>query len=199
VYEQSKRSTAVWVWVGAGVLVLALAVAGVVTVLVRDKPDQNTAAPLTPITASPPPTSAAPSQPARDACVVGNWTEKSNQSDVRIYGAAVHLVGSGATHEFRADGTGATRYANIVKRGQAGGRTYEVIHNGAIEFTWRTSNGSIIYSGVRANGATTWKVDGGTRESKPFGADFDEDRYTCSGDSLVQKGSDYTIELTRTR
>jgi hypothetical protein len=182
-------------WVGAGVLIVALAVAGVVTVLVRDKPPQHAAAPLAPTgtaTASPP-----TSQPPRDACVVGNWTEKSNQSDVRIFGAAVHLVGSGATHEFRPDGTGATQYTNTVKRGEAGGRRYEVIHNGTIEFTWRTSNGSILYSEVRANGVTTWRVDGATRESKPFGSDFDVDRYTCGGDSLVQKGADYTIELTR--
>jgi hypothetical protein len=193
VYEQSK----LWGWVGAAVLVVALAVVGIVTVLVRDEPKQTTAAPLAP--SSDPAPSATPSEPTRDPCVVGAWTEKSNRSDVRIYGVAVHLVGSGATHEFRADGTGATRYTNTVKRGQAGGHSYEVIHNGTIEFAWRTSNGAILYSNARASGATTWKVDGAIRESKPFGSDFDEDQYTCSGDSLIQKGSDYTIELTRTR
>jgi hypothetical protein len=202
VYEQPNRSSALWVWLGAALLVIALTTVGVVTVLVRDRPARTTTAPLTSTSLVPtgePTRSASASSSLQDPCVVGTWTESSNQSNADLFGTAVVITGSGAAQEFRADGTGIVRYANTVKRGAAGGHNYEVIHNGTIEFNWQTSNGMILYSGVRGSGTTTWKVDGANRDSQSFQAQFTPDRYTCTGDSMRQFGEDYSIELTRNR
>jgi hypothetical protein len=203
VYEQPNRSSALWVWLGAAVLVIALTTVGVVTVLVRDRPARTSTAPLTSTSLVPtgePVGSPTPSSSSlHDPCVIGSWTETSNQTDDVLFGTNVFLTSSGATQEFRADGTGITRYPNIVRRGSARGSAYEIIHNGTISFNWQTSTAMILYSNVRGNGTTVWKINGKTVDSRSFVPALTPDKYTCTGDSMRQFGDDYAIELTRNR
>jgi hypothetical protein len=140
--------------------------------------------------------SPSPLSPA--ACLIGDWIEKTGTTSAKIFGVTVQLTGGGATHRFTGAGETVLNVSNVVLSGNANGDHYEVIHDGSITMNYQATETTIYYSNPRAVGATSWKINGRTRESEPIRASLKPETYICKGDDLrLYTDGGGAAELTR--
>ncbi|BCB78703.1 hypothetical protein GCM10022251_76690 [Phytohabitans flavus] len=148
---------------------------------------------------SPSPEPSTSEDPRHDSCLIGTWRETSHETDTTIDGVRVRLRSSGAVQHFRADGTLQVRYGDrgINARAKVNNRTYEVITTGRMDYNWQTGGGQILYSNARATGTVIWRQSGRETGRTQLSGSVDPERYTCDGNSLLQIGPTWTIELQR--
>ena len=183
----------------AGVLL----VAGVVTVLTLTRAGGKPTA-VAVATSRPAPSrraspSASPSLSA-EKCVLGTWTETSNQQSRTVNGVQIHMSGAGATQTFRPDGTTVLDYgAGITYTGTLDGDTWTLTDTGQINFRYQISGTTILYTSSTPNGTATWRQNGEVVQSGPItGGSTDPETFTCSGTTMAEVAGTYAIELRRT-
>jgi hypothetical protein len=194
--QPPRSNTGLVIGVVLGVLILLVGGGTAVALVVANGDDE----PKRPITTGSTPTAApSASSGAGDPCVVGVWVENKSNYVFTFEGVAVNMSTSGATQRFRADGTGELDMtAGIVATGTAGGKTYERTTNGKITFKYHPQGNRIYYTDVAGSGSSTVKVDGVAKGSPiPVSGSIDPDTYTCSGNTFVQSGDTYRIELVK--
>lgn len=199
-YAQPPRrsNTGLVVGIVVGVLILLIGGGAAVALVLNngeDEPDPPPAA----ASSTPSPSGAASSAGGADPCVIGVWVEKRSAYDFTFEGVTVAMTASGATQRFRADGTGELDMtATIVATGTAGGKKYERTTNGKITFKYYPQGDRIYYTDVVGTGSSTVKVDGVAKGAPvAVSGSLDPDTYTCNGDTFVQSGTGYRIELTK--
>jgi len=177
----------------SGVLVV-LVVAIVVVVIVRASGKKDHTA--GPATAGPPPASASSNI---DQCVLGTWEVTSYAEDVAVEDVGkVHVTGKGGTVKFRTNGTGVTDYGGgTTFNATLQGHAVVLVASGTVTYNYSTSNGSLAFSDVKANGTETVSVDGVQATSQALEGDSDPARYTCSGDTLKEFTTLKQIEMHR--
>lgn len=177
-------------------IVAVLCLAGVTTALLawRTAPDPVVAQPSSPAATLPSPS---PSPPAPATCLPGDWLETSNTASTTLDGLPVQLSGSGSVLRFARDGTITNVSNNVVLRGQAGGNSYEVIHNGTLMVNYQANDTTIYFSNPRATGTTSWKRNGRLQATEQMTAVLTPETYSCQDDQLRLYGDGYAIELTR--
>lgn len=192
--QQRRSNSGLVIGIVMGVLILLIGGGAAIALVVANDEDEPTRP--TPTTGSTP--TAASSAPG-DQCVVGVWVEQKSNYVFTFEGVAVNMSTSGATQRFRADGTGELDMtAGIVATGTAGGKTYERTTNGKITFKYHPQGNRIYYTDVAGSGSSTVKVDGVVKGTPvPVSGSIDPDTYTCSGDTFVQSGDNYRIELVK--
>jgi hypothetical protein len=189
---QRPLNTGLIVGIVAGILVLLLGGGAAVAVVAYNNRDEPTTPGAT--TTGPTPTAST----AADQCVVGVWKETQSNYVAQVDGVAVNMTASGSIQRFNADGTGELDMtAGIVATGTAGGKNYERTTTGKITFKYHPQEDKIYYTDVAATGASTTKVDGVARAPVAVAGSFDPDTYTCSGNTFVQSGDNYRIQLQR--
>jgi hypothetical protein len=155
----------------------------------RDTP-AGTARPLaTPATESPP----------ADLCVAGSWTETFHEEYSLIEGERVRLTSTGRVQRFNADGTGSLELGsgNVIS-GTLGGKSIQFIKKGKYTFTYTIDDGKITYDNVVVDGTITVHREGFHDYTRALQtSSFEPDNYICSGDTMRQSSTDYTIELRR--
>jgi hypothetical protein len=130
--------------------------------------------------------------------VIGTWVETRSNYTMNVDGVAVNMTASGAVQRFKADGTGELDMtAGVVATGTSAGKKYERTTTGKITFKYRPQDSKIYYTDVVGTGSSTVKVDGVARQPIPVSGSIDPDTYTCSGNTFVQSGPSYRIELRR--
>ena len=184
--------------IAALVLILVVCVAGTAAAFFtwrsanKAEPSVSLSAPTTP---SATPASPAPPKTGAD-CLVGDWLETNYTGNSNIYGTKVQLSGKGTLVRFT--GTEVV-YAlqNVVVSGTANGDTYEVIHNGSLKMNYVVDDKNIHYSNPQADGTTTWKVNGKTRDTEPIKAALGSETFVCQGNDLRMFGENGSTELKR--
>ena len=132
------------------------------------------------------------------ACIVGSWRETSDQSDSVINGVIVRLTSSGAIQRFTADGINVVDLtAGVAKTGTQGGNTYTVTSTGTLTYHYQVIGNQIRYSDAQASGTTVWLRDGEQFAQDQLQGTLGADTFTCTGDSFIEYGDGYSIELTR--
>jgi hypothetical protein len=196
----------------------ALAIAGVVLVALlavccgggafylstRGRPvaDPSTAPAVVPAPSAASPTARAsrtsPAPLTGAACIIGRWRETSGQSDASIDGVTVRLAWSGGIQTYRSDGVNIIELGDgVAKTGTHSGSTYTVTSSGTITYHYQVVGDQIRYSDVQAQGTTTWLRDGQQIDQQQLTGTLGADTFTCAGDTFIQYGDTYTIELTR--
>jgi Zn-dependent protease with chaperone function len=151
----------------------------------------------------------APVAAGDDACVVGAWTETSNEHRLTLpSGTTVVLAGRGMIRRLRADGTGTDEYApgyvltGVVPTGPLKGQRFDVAITGTATFTYRTAGGTMQFSNVTATGTQTTRLNGKVLDNSAFSYTSDPERYTCQGDAMTREasapGASSTSQLNRT-
>jgi hypothetical protein len=137
-----------------------------------------------------------------DECVVGTWNITSDEEDVVMDQVGkVRFTGKGGEAKLKADGTGTIDYD---KNGPAKfTATYkdqpiELTVTGTVTFDYRTNNGAVSYSNMKAHGNLAMTVGGVASTSLPLEVDDTPAKYTCSGDSLELDATLQTVKYTRT-
>jgi hypothetical protein len=201
-YPQPPRrssNTGLIIGVVVGVLILLIG-GGAAVALVLANSDEPTDRPTTASTAattsSPGPTSGASA--VTDACVIGTWVETLSTYTMTVDGVAVEMTASGTVQRFRADGTGELDMtAGILATGTAGGKKYERSTTGKITFKYHPEAAKIYYTDVVGTGTSTIKVDGVARAPIQVSGSTEPDTYACTGDTFLQSGATYKIQLKR--
>jgi hypothetical protein len=139
-----------------------------------------------------------PASSGRD-CLIGDWLQTSWADWATIFGTRVQLSAKGAMMRLAADGTSIIVYENVVSVGTASGDNYEVIHNGTIQTNYVADETTILSSNPRAEGTTTWKVNGKVRESQKMGVTLNPETYKCQGDDLRTFSGESATEWRRIR
>ena len=136
---------------------------------------------------------------AVDDCVVGSWRVTSHRESVVVDGgSSVQFSGSGATVRLSADGKGVTDYGDgTTFFASVAGIRVELVFKGTISYDFATSNGSITFSNVQADGTATLYQGGVEATSQPLNSDTTPSKYTCEGDKLVQNTELADIEMAR--
>jgi hypothetical protein len=191
---QPRRSNSgLVIGIVVGVLILLIGGGAAIALVLTD--DDEPTKPTNPAGSTPTAASSAPADP----CIIGVWVEKQSNYVFQFEGVSVNMSTSGATQRFRADGTGdLDMTAGIVATGTAGGKQYERTTNGKITFRYHPQGDRIYYTNVVGTGSSTVKVDGVAKGTPvPVSGSIDPDTYTCSGDTFVQSGDGYRIELVK--
>ncbi|WP_326550710.1 hypothetical protein [Micromonospora sp. NBC_01813] len=157
--------------------------------------------------------SVAPSQAAPvsiDPCVIGSWQVESHEEDIALdepFGKTRFSgVGPGARIELRKDGLGVTDYAAGGAPGDGGGTVYQgnvsgvtvtLTLAGQVTYRYRAVDGTVSFTDVNALGTATLSAPGITPAEQPLTADFDPANYECTGDTLTQSTSSYTVRMFR--
>jgi hypothetical protein len=193
---QPRRSgTGLVVGIVVAVLVVLLGGGAAVALVLTGDQDEPDDRPTAASTGTP---SASASAAGGDGCVVGTWVESQSTYTMTVDDVTVTMTTSGAIQRFRVDGTGELDMsAGTLATGTAGGKKYERATQGKITFRYRPQDAKIYYTDVVGSGSSTVKVDGVAREPIPISGSIDPDTYTCSGDTFVQSGTNYRIELKR--
>jgi hypothetical protein len=146
------------------------------------------------------PAGARPSAVHVDPCVLGTWQEIAHDEVVAVPGiGTVRVTGKGAVEKFRADGTmSAEPGPGTAYRATAGGQPVELVVTGTLTYRYRAADDVLRYSDGGGNATLTVKVGGAVRATASLlGQTAKPDRYTCTGDTLKQFGTDYMSESTR--
>jgi hypothetical protein len=97
----------------------------------------------------------------------------------------------------RADGTGVEDYGSgTTYKADNKGVDVLLLITGTVTFDYRTNNGTVSFSNVKANGTLTLKTTGLTT-SAPLTGDDSPAKYTCSDNKLTEQTELATIELSR--
>lgn len=123
-----------------------------------------------------------------------SWADRAD-----IFGTRVELSAKGAVMRLSADGVSTTVYENVVSTGTASGNNYEVIHAGTIQTNYVADETTILSSNPRAEGTTTWKVNGKVRHSQKMGVSIHPETYKCREDDLRTFGEQSATEWRRIR
>jgi hypothetical protein len=198
-----RASFAPLIAVAAAAIVLVAAI--IVVVVVKSNKDTGATA-AGPSAAGDRSPAAAPSATALvDPCVVGTWKVTSAQRVVDFggsYGKIKVTLADPYTTTLRADGTGVEDLGDATAfQSVADSIIYTVAVNGTNSYGFRTSGGTMSYSGSVAKGHWVALVNDKTVTSGTTAGIFGSDpvRYTCSGDAMTeQRGDDYSAQLTRT-
>ncbi|GAA0896706.1 hypothetical protein GCM10009557_70880 [Virgisporangium ochraceum] len=194
--QQPRRSgSGLVVGIVVAVLVVLLGGGAAVALVLANGDDEPTDRPATASSGTP---SASASAAGGDGCVIGTWVESQSTYTMTVGDVAVAMTTSGAIQRFRADGTGELDMsAGTLATGTAGGKKYERTTQGKITFRYTPQDAKIYYTDVVGSGSSTVKVDGVAGAPVPLSGSTDPDTYTCSGDTFVQSGTNYRIELKR--
>lgn len=175
-------------------VVLLIGGGAAVALVVADNDDAPVDRPVTASSGSPSTGGSA----AADACVIGTWVETQSNYTMNVDGVAVNMTVSGAIQRFRADGTGELDMtAGILATGTSGGKKYERATTGKITFKYHPQDTKIYYTDAVGTGSSTLTVDGVAGQPVPVTGSIDPDTYTCTGDTFVQSGPNYRIQLAR--
>jgi hypothetical protein len=189
--QQRRSNTGLIIAIVVGILVLLLGGGTAVAVVAYNNRDDPTTrgGPTEPTTSTP---------ASADQCVVGVWKETQSNYVTQVEGVAVNMTASGSIQRFNADGTGELDMTpGIVATGTAGGKKYERTTTGKIAFKYHPQDDKIHYTDVSSTGSSTTKVDGVARAAVAVSGSIDPDTYTCSGNTFVQSGDTYRIQLER--
>ncbi|MEN3304319.1 MAG: hypothetical protein V7603_521 [Micromonosporaceae bacterium] len=193
-----RSSFAALIAVAAAAVVLVAAI--IVVIVVKSTKDTRTtgtgdASPLASLSAS----------TLVDPCVVGTWKVTSAQRVVDFGGTYGKIKVTSAdtyTMKLRADGTGVEDLGDATAfQSVANSTIYTVAVNGTDSYGFRTSGGTLTYSGAVAKGHWVALVNDKTVTSGTTDGIFGSDpvQYTCSGDAMTeQRGDDYSAQMTRT-
>lgn len=178
------------------VLLAVCAVGSTVAYLaLRDSPETP------PATSAPSPSpSAAPAPPPAKTgpdCLIGDWVETSHSSWVSLFGTRVQLAGKGSLRRLGADGVMTLLLENVVRTGTANSNNYEVIHQGKIQTNYVADETTISWSNPKAEGTTTWKVNGKVRDTENMSVLIDQSTYKCAGNELRIFGKESATEWQR--
>lgn len=189
--QQRRSNSGLVVGILVGVLVLLLGGGTAIAVVAYNNRDD-------PTTPSGPTRSAGAASAATDNCVVGTWRETASNYTMTVDSVQVNMTASGAIQHFKADGSGdLDMSATVLATGTAGGKKYERSITGKINFKYHVQDNKIYYTDVTATGSSTVKVDNVAGSPNPLQGSTDPDTYTCSGDTFVQSGASYRIQLQR--
>ena len=153
----------------------------------------------TPLPAAPATPTGAPT--GADACVVGTWTERSRLIDraTNNFGT-LRFASHGLRQSFSVGGVLTLDYgAGYTERATTpSGQVVEYRVSGQITYRYAIGDGLITYRAPTATGSVSLLVDARVVATGPLVGDTAPDHFRCSGDSLVEYGDTYAIDLVRT-
>lgn len=181
------------------VAVCALLTATTLTVVIlTDRGPQRSAAaaavPATPMSPTPRPASSRANARA-PLCLIGSWRTVDEVFNIRFYTdqPEMRFTGGGRLYEFRPDGTGTERMDNVVLTGTFRGNELRIVGNGAMEFTWTASGGTLTYL-AWTRSSITWSYydQRGLLSTQPFETKADVNAayaYTCQGAQVTESNA----------
>ncbi|TDV56498.1 M48 family metalloprotease [Actinophytocola oryzae] len=129
-------------------------------------------------------------------CLVGTWTERSRTSFVPADPdeEPLRFTGSGSVLVYTGDGR--FRAAFSPASADHSGQRYVLAYSGVVSGTYRVDGDHIVYSSVAPGVEVSFSVDGTPVDTRPV-TGFADDAFTCTGDTMTQKGPSYSITLVR--
>lgn len=139
-------------------------------------------------------------RPGLDPCLIGTWTRRSSLRTNTIDDRKVQFSGAtGVVETFRPDGT-ATIVFKPKPPGVAvvNGVRWEETADGRATANYRvSSDGRLLFSNPKTSGTVKLIRNGRTNVSNKLTLSLEPEHYNCSGDTLVQVSSFYSVESTR--
>jgi hypothetical protein len=135
------------------------------------------------------------------ACLIGTWKGVTENILNTINGSPTEFTGSGTTEVFRPNGTIVITYSHggdsTVDSANVNGIEWTFTITGRATANWTAQNGSLLISGISADGGWTMRDDGAFNNSGPLGLEPGPWQYTCSGNTLREFFADGSSVDTR--
>jgi hypothetical protein len=188
----------------AVVVVLVAGIVGVVVIRSGSRTGSGhnqTAALPPPQSPSSAPSSAGPSAPAVDKCVVGQWTVTYDEFSIPddTTGRPEMFVGRGGdVMRFLADGSGDHDFSNgVTFTGRLAGKPATIAFKGTFTFNFTTANKMLTYRNTKVDAEYKITTGGRTEDWPVPDQDGEPDAYTCGGNLLVIQSDGALTKLRR--
>jgi hypothetical protein len=137
------------------------------------------------------PASPSPTPTTVAECLVGTWTETSEDDPSTFNGdPVVWSGGPGVTQIFEPDGTNIFEFHDARFTLHLNGNTWTDVDNGRASVHYTVQNGMLLSSDLSASGTVDLLENGALNKSGPLTLDMDPDNVTCSGNTLQLYATD---------
>jgi Protein kinase domain len=145
------------------------------------------------------PASPSPTPTTVAQCLIGTWTETSEDDPSTFNGdPVVWSGGPGVTQIFEPNGTNIFEFHDARFTLHLNGNTWTDVDNGRASVHYAVQNGMLLSSDLSASGTVDLLENGALDKSSPLTLNLEPDNVTCSGNTLQLYATDGTSSsLTR--
>jgi Protein kinase domain len=145
------------------------------------------------------PASPSPTPVTLAQCLIGTWTETSEDDPSTFNGdPVVWSGGPGVTQIFEPNGTNIFEFHDARFTLHFNGNTWTDVDNGRASVHYTVQNGMLLSSNLSASGTVDLLENGALDKSSPLTLNLEPDNVTCSGNTLQLYATDGTsASLTR--
>jgi hypothetical protein len=143
--------------------------------------------------------SPSPSPTTVTQCLIGTWTETSEEFSETFDGAPVTFTGGvGAIQIFETNGINIIEYHNTTYTTHLNGNTWTEVETGRASVHYVVQNGVLLSSNLSASGNVELLENGSYNNGGPMTLNMDPDNVSCSGNTLRLYATDgASVDLTR--